>query len=314
MREITPEEVEYAKKVDLLTYLQSSDPGELVRVSANTYCTREHDSLKISNGKWYWFSRNIGGHTALQYLTKVKDMRYYDAVAEICGRQVPVTDYTQIPRIKEPRRLLMPKISPNADCAIEYLKERGINPVIIDYCLEHNLLFETERFHNVAFVGYDKSGKARYAALRGTQSNFKSEVTGSDKHFSFCINPGAKSGHLHIFEAGKHVVFALPHMHLRRPVVPVGPEGAVVVEADRRTVPVLQVAAHIHVKAVGGAPAGLAAGAVQVISAAVDQHKGVADIDLSSFHVVYPSNACNIASILVWRTSRLAPPVVVTVS
>ena len=201
MREITPEEVEYAKKVDLLTYLQSSDPGELVRVSANTYCTREHDSLKISNGKWYWFSRNIGGHTALQYLTKVKDMRYYDAVAEICGRQVPVTDYTQIPRIKEPRRLLMPKISPNADCAIEYLKGRGINPVIIDYCLEHNLLFETERFHNVAFVGYDKSGKARYAALRGTQSNFKSEVTGSDKHFSFCINPGAKSGHLHIFEA-----------------------------------------------------------------------------------------------------------------
>ena len=33
----------------------------LVHVGGSTYCTREHDSLKISNGKWNWFSRKIGG-------------------------------------------------------------------------------------------------------------------------------------------------------------------------------------------------------------------------------------------------------------
>ena len=37
--------------MDLLTYLRNYEPQELVHVSGNTYCTREHDSLRISNGK-----------------------------------------------------------------------------------------------------------------------------------------------------------------------------------------------------------------------------------------------------------------------
>lgn len=49
-----------AKQIDLLTYLKACEPSQLVRVSGNTYCTKEHDSLKISNGKWMWWSRGIG--------------------------------------------------------------------------------------------------------------------------------------------------------------------------------------------------------------------------------------------------------------
>ena len=52
---------------------------KLVRVSGSTYCTREHDSLKIFNGKWHWFSRGIGGRNALDYLVKVKETRHADA-------------------------------------------------------------------------------------------------------------------------------------------------------------------------------------------------------------------------------------------
>ena len=47
---VTPEQIAQAKEIDLLTYLRSCNPYELVHVSGNTYCTREHDSLKISNG------------------------------------------------------------------------------------------------------------------------------------------------------------------------------------------------------------------------------------------------------------------------
>ena len=54
------EEIEKAREVDLFTYLQACEPQELVHVSGNVYCTREHDSLRISNGKWCWFSRGIG--------------------------------------------------------------------------------------------------------------------------------------------------------------------------------------------------------------------------------------------------------------
>ena len=74
MSYIAAEDVAKAKEMDLLTYLRNYEPQELVHVSGNTYCTREHDSLRISNGKWCWFSQGIGGRSALDYLIKVKGM------------------------------------------------------------------------------------------------------------------------------------------------------------------------------------------------------------------------------------------------
>ena len=70
MAYFTPEDIQQAKQLDLLTYLQIYEPDQLVKVSGDTYCTKEHDSLKISNGKWHWFSRKIGGKTALDYLVR----------------------------------------------------------------------------------------------------------------------------------------------------------------------------------------------------------------------------------------------------
>ena len=39
------EAIERARQVDLLTYLQTCEPQELVHVSGNVYCTKTHDSL-----------------------------------------------------------------------------------------------------------------------------------------------------------------------------------------------------------------------------------------------------------------------------
>ena len=80
MPRYSEQEIEKAREIDLLTYLMNHEPHELVRISGNTYCTREHDSLKISNGKWYWFSRGFGGKSALDYLTKVKGVPFRKAM------------------------------------------------------------------------------------------------------------------------------------------------------------------------------------------------------------------------------------------
>ena len=80
------EEIEKAREVDLFTYLQACEPQELVHVSGNVYCTREHDSLRISNGKWCWFSRGIGGYSALDYLIKVKGCSFMEAMEAVAGR------------------------------------------------------------------------------------------------------------------------------------------------------------------------------------------------------------------------------------
>ena len=86
MAYVSPEEIEQAKQMDLLTYLQNYEPQELVHFGGSTYCTREHDSLKISNGKWCWFSRGIGGKSALDYLVKVKGYSFVKAVEKIVGQ------------------------------------------------------------------------------------------------------------------------------------------------------------------------------------------------------------------------------------
>ena len=69
---VAPEVVQRVKQIDLLTYLKTYEPYELVHFSGNVYTTRSHDSLKISNGKWMWWSRGIGGRSALDYLIKVE--------------------------------------------------------------------------------------------------------------------------------------------------------------------------------------------------------------------------------------------------
>ena len=83
---VDPQTVEKAREMDLLTYLQNYEPNELVRLSDRTYCTRTHDSLKISNGKWMWWSRGFGGYSALDYLIKVKGLGFVQAVETIVGK------------------------------------------------------------------------------------------------------------------------------------------------------------------------------------------------------------------------------------
>ena len=61
MAGVTKEQIAKAKEWDLLSYLQAYEPQELKKSGPREYCTKTHDSLKISNGKWYWNSRASAG-------------------------------------------------------------------------------------------------------------------------------------------------------------------------------------------------------------------------------------------------------------
>jgi len=200
---VTPEQIERAKQMDLLTYLQHYEPQELVRFAGNVYTTRTHDSLKISNGKWYWWSRNIGGRSALDYLIKVRGMSFLEAVIQIDGQAVVIPPVLPRPQKSiEHKKLLLPEKSENNDRVISYLTGRGIHREIIDYCIQTNRLYESRDYHNAVFVGFDQHGIPRYGTLRGTLGRrFMGEVNGSDKHFSFSIPARNECSKLHLFES-----------------------------------------------------------------------------------------------------------------
>lgn len=200
---VTSEQIERAKQMDLLTYLQYYEPGELVRFSSNVYTTRTHDSLKISNGKWCWWSRGIGGRSALDYLIKVRGMTFPEAVIQIDGQAAispPVSSQKALPA--EPKKLLLPEKNENNNRVVTYLKKRGIHSTLIDYCIQTGSLYESRNYHNAIFVGFDLQGTAKYATLRGTSSRrYMGEANGSDKHYSFSIPARDKSSKLHLFES-----------------------------------------------------------------------------------------------------------------
>lgn len=69
-----------------------------------------------------------------------------------------------------------------------YLRGRGIDPEIINYCIKHGLLYESAQHHNCVFVGF-AGDRPAYAMQRGTlqDKRFVGEVAGSDKRYSFAV-------------------------------------------------------------------------------------------------------------------------------
>ena len=197
---IPPETIEKARQVDLLTYLQTCEPNELVHLSGNHYCTREHDSLKISNGKWYWFSRGFGGYNALDYLIKVKELPFMEAMERITGQVAYQPQQPHLPKPEKPKVLLLPPANPNTSRVHGYLRSRGIDSDLIDFCIQTGRLYESTPHHNAVFVGMDKYNKPRYANLRGVGTDFVGDASGSDKRFSFSI-PAPGSDTVHLFES-----------------------------------------------------------------------------------------------------------------
>lgn len=214
---VTPEQIEKAKQMDLLTYLQSYEPGNLKKISHDTWCTKEHDSLKISNGKWHWFSRHIGGKTALDYLIKVKGISFVKAVEIITGYAAVLPPvYTGIEKPIESKKLELPLYNEDICEVRRYLKGRGISDTVIDFCHENKMLYEDAKYHNCVFLGYD-GNTPKYGAVRSTVSDFKRDLTGSDKRFSFFIPAESKTQTVHLFESAIDLLsFASLEIRIKR--------------------------------------------------------------------------------------------------
>lgn len=196
-----------ARSIDVLTYLEKYDPDELVPEGHGRYHSREHDSLKIDSNGWFWFSQNIGSKTALDYLIRVKDVKFADAVLLLTELPPEVSTDTktiwtpQDRQEKEPKEFMLPRQSFTTDVAGKYLEGRGIDRDIVRWCIRTKRIYESYPHHNVVFVGFDHKGDAKYASQRGCGSDFVGEVSGSDKRFSFNVPAISESNTLYVFES-----------------------------------------------------------------------------------------------------------------
>jgi hypothetical protein len=213
---LSKDTIQSAKSVDLLSYLQRYEPDELVHVAGNEYSTKSHGSLKISNGKWHWFSRGVGGTGALDYLIHVKGLRFSDAVMLLVGQRYqeqvhskshPVT-HTEKP--SKPRTFELPPAFENNSRVNAYLRSRGLSKEVLSFCFQHALIYEDARYHNAVFVGRDTNDTPRHATCEERQRNmFRQDAPNSDKRFTFNLPAQSESQTLYIFE-GASICFPGP--------------------------------------------------------------------------------------------------------
>ena len=187
--------IEAARRITVMQYLETYHPGELVRKTDREYCTRTHDSLIITpaNGFFHWFSRNVGGNNAIDYLTKVEGMDFVSAV-RLLNEMAPVAASFQPAKAApvkphEPRPFTLPTPDRNVEAVAAYLMHRGISPKVLRYCVGSGILYQTTRgnYRNCVFVGKDEGGVPRSAFQRGCQGTYRGDVTGSQKKYGFLM-------------------------------------------------------------------------------------------------------------------------------
>jgi len=205
LRRFSKEQIEAVKKIDLLTYMQSCEPTSIRKCGRNIYELAEHDSLKISNGKWYWFSRGFGGVSALDFLIKVRNIDFVSAVNMLIdSRAAPVFICETIKTLndKPKGKFILPEKFWDNFRVISYLLDRGIDREIINYCINKRVLYESKERHNCVFVGRNKENKAKFACVRGIYGRYMKDIAGSDKSYSFSIPVKEPSNNfLYVFEA-----------------------------------------------------------------------------------------------------------------
>lgn len=194
---MTKEQITQARQIDLLAYLQTYAPEELVKVGTHEYATKTHDSLRISeNGKWNWCSRGFGGTNALNYLVRVEGVDFVSAVRRLCdgtsmaALPVQAEVYSEMKERENKQKPFAAPIPDRNNTAVrEYLHKRGISDAVLRFCEKAGIVYQTERkgYKNCVFVGRDESGQAQYACLRGCGGDFRGDVAGSQKRYGFCI-------------------------------------------------------------------------------------------------------------------------------
>lgn len=183
---VSSKEIAEAKQYDLLSYLRLADPFELVKLSHDTYCLKSHDSFKISNGLWHWFSQSIGGRSAIDYLIKVRGYSLPDAVKEVnrtMGRALVPEDIRQVKR----KSFRLPERNSDNAEVIRYLTGRGIEEELVQDLIDEGLIYESRRHHSAVFVGLDEREIPVHASYRATAGNAKGDFGGSSKQHAFRI-------------------------------------------------------------------------------------------------------------------------------
>ena len=199
---IDKDTIDQARNADIITFFQNRHGFTFAHRGAAYRC-KQHPSLAVKNDRlsFYWHSKSVGGFGVLDYLIKIENMSFRDAVEAVIGATVTPVPLRQ--EMRQPKSLVLPETAANPLRLYDYLcNKRGIDGEIVNLLIQEKRLYEDKR-GNTVFIGYDEHDKPRFASLRGTYGDcaFRMDCTGSDKRYGFCMAAETPCKRLYIFES-----------------------------------------------------------------------------------------------------------------
>lgn len=200
------DEIQAAKSVDLTEVARSL--GYTVKNVGHYHTLKEMDSIRIYNRRtWYRWSDATGG-SQIDFLLNFTGMDFKESVRYLLSiggiEKNILSPLTKNQTDDKKDRFILPEASPDNNRVYTYLtKVRMISKKTIDKFINLGLIYESDRYHNIVFIGKDTNGDVRFASLRGTDDSagkpFKCDVRGNDKHYGFHLE--AKSSDIvRVFE------------------------------------------------------------------------------------------------------------------
>jgi hypothetical protein len=191
-----------ARKADMIAFMEKRYGYEFIQ-RGNGYRCKQHPSLGVNLDRvsWFWHSKGVGGFGVLVFLMKMENMGFKEAMDAASSVPVAPAPAVSHKADEQERQFILPeKAGLFSFRVFDYLnKKRGIHGMIIDSLMREGKLYE-DKNGNCVFVGFDESGKPRYASVRGTRGSFHMDCAGSSKRYGFSM-AAPSSERLYIFES-----------------------------------------------------------------------------------------------------------------
>ena len=175
--------VDKAKNTDMIAFL-AKEEGLSFTYRGNEYKCNEHNSLVVKSDKhrWYWNSKEIGGNSAIDYLTDIRKMGFRQAVLYLTGSEhgnaknysynIASSQNNVISNTSneiKPQHFILPEQAyfangkRNYSNIIAYLNRgRRIDTNIINTLIASGKIYQGVQYKGLHIVGYDCNGTAFY--------------------------------------------------------------------------------------------------------------------------------------------------------
>ena len=181
----TDEQKEQARRTDLADLLRRQ--GEKLKRSGSEYEWRDGSAKVTIRGNLWFHQYEEKGGDAIDFVRRFYNKNYPEAVEYLLGG-CGGTLITSPPIVKEVKPFELPPPNDTMRRVYAYLtRTRGIDKNVLQTFADSGMIYESEKYHNAVFIGYDADGIPRHAHKRGTgqTSTYKGNVDSSMPEYSF---------------------------------------------------------------------------------------------------------------------------------